>query len=386
MGKKAKKPDAPDYVALAKQQAADQQALLQQQTVANRANQTNQYGSLTWEQDPTTGQWTQTQTLRPELQQAFDSALGLQQQGLDRISGMGEFSGGPALPTYDQNAGEEYGKMFTQQLLARVTPQQAVDRQQMETKLRLQGLQPGTEAYNRAYQNLLTSQGDVTAQAQLQGLLAGGQEARNIYNTELAGQQQGYGQAMQNYLLPWQTAQMSQGLANSVMNPQFGNYNTAGQGQAADIYGASKDQYAQQMQAYNEAKASKQGKGSSIGSVVGAVGGSFFGMPQVGAALGGAAGGALASDERLKEDILPLSDEQCYERARNLIPIKWRWTGTSVQDLGISAQQVAEEFPELVNRGQRGMLNVNYTALFAILLGAFRHLAAKEAINGRAAA
>ena len=58
----------------------------------------------------------------------------------------------------------------------------------------------------------------------------------------------------------------------------------------------------------------------------------------------------------------------------------------STSSSGISAQQILDELPHLTNRAERGMLQVNYTALFAMLLGAFRHLASlneepKENIN-----
>lgn len=407
MGSKKKAPPPPDYAKLAEEQSRLQNEMLQLQTTANRPNQYNPMGSVEWTQDPTTGQWSQFETWNPQTQEAYDKTLGLQSSQIGQIQELmksGGFSGGPAMPTYtpqdlasmpqyNQASGDAYAQKFTESLLGRVRPQQQMDQEQMATKLRLQGLQPGTEAYDRAYRNLLTSQGDVTAQATLQGQLAGagearnifgteldawlkrGQEGRDIYQTQLGGQQQGYGQAMQNYLLPWQTAQMTQGLANSIQQPDFQGFSQAGLGEAPQVMDAAQQQYAQQMQAYNEAAQSKQGKGQGIGSLVGGIGGAFFGMPQVGAALGGAVGGGIASDVNLKEDIREIDDETAYNIMLKLTPVSWAWKGTSVRDSGILAQQVAEFLPELVNRGERGLLMVNYTKLFGILLGAFRYMA-----------
>jgi hypothetical protein len=45
----------------------------------NRANQTSDFGSLTWSQDPTTGAWTQSNTLAPDMQANLDALR--QQQG-----------------------------------------------------------------------------------------------------------------------------------------------------------------------------------------------------------------------------------------------------------------------------------------------------------------
>ena len=380
-GSKAKTPPAPDYTKLAKEQAKLDQQALQSQTVANRPDQFSAQGSLTWTQDPTTGKWTQTEKLSDANQAALDSAQGIRQRQLDQLAAQGAFSGGPAMPTYDQASGQQYADQFTQALLARVTPQQGIDRERMETQLRLKGLQPGTEAYDRAYKNLLTSQGDVTTQAQLQGQLAGQQEARNIYTTQLQGQQQGYAQSLNNYLLPWQTAEQAQNLVGGVQRPTFQGYSTSGVANSADIMGAAQQQYAQAAQAANDKNAAKSGKGQAIGSVVGGVAGSFFGPvgTYVGSAAGGAIGGAVASDALLKNTIVPLSDEECFNKMVELVPVSWKWNGTGVVDSGIIAQEVEKLIPEVVGRHAAGHLVVGYTQLFAILLGAFRHLAKKEA-------
>ena len=68
--KKSKPPPAPDYAAIARQQSADQNALLDKQTTANRVNQEGPMGSLTWSQDGA-GNWTQKTTLNDQQQQAL---------------------------------------------------------------------------------------------------------------------------------------------------------------------------------------------------------------------------------------------------------------------------------------------------------------------------
>lgn len=363
---------------------------------------------------------------------------------MDKMKGMEkgpDFSGGPALPSYDGGYDSAYAQNFAKSALMRVLPQQAQEQEALTNKLRLQGLQPGTEAFNRAFSQMVTAHGDVQAKAQIDGQLAGTEQARQTYLAQLQGQGQGFDQSMKSYLLPWQVLQMQagsmQGLGNGIgagigqgiggdifgnvggdiysgagqginyglgqgagssdlyqtagqgignnfgqdiesnINPNYQAYNQAGAYEGPKIYDAAKDAYAQKMQAYNEQQKKKSSKGSSIGSIVGAVGGSFFGMPQVGAAAGGALGG-MFSDVRLKHDIQPLSDEECYEKLKNIIPIRWKWNGTSVEDSGISAQQILDELPYLTDRTERGLLAVNYTALFAMLLGGFRHLASKQ--------
>jgi len=362
MGSSPKQPAPPDYSALAAQDAFQQQQMLQMQTTQNRPTQTNAQGSLNWSQDPTTGAWTQSENLSPQMQalwnqayqgqQATQNLYGWQQQDVASLMnrpdsfqgqtyenqginsgtyqgqdlGMGQFNpqtgtignfkpqtgaigdyqqqqlgvggynqqqlgvggyqgqgaqgisqypgqgqGANAVsqyqgpmsinqPDFKQSIGQmgnynsqydpnsdKFADTFTKAALARVTPQQEVDKKSMETQLRLQGLQPGSEAYNRAYQNLLTSQGDVRAQATLQGMLAGGQEgrarseeARNIYGTQLQSNLQRQQMNQSNY----QTA-----LQSALQKGQYaqGAYQTQLQGQMARG-GERRAEYAQQLQ------------------------------------------------------------------------------------------------------------------------------------------
>ena len=86
MGKSA--PRAPDYRAAAEETAASNREALNMQTYANRINQYNPWGSLTYDAesviDPATGQevtqWTQNQQLSPEVQQALDKQMRIQNQ------------------------------------------------------------------------------------------------------------------------------------------------------------------------------------------------------------------------------------------------------------------------------------------------------------------
>lgn len=82
MGKKSG-PPAPDYTGAAIAEGQANQAAVTQQTWANRANQSNPWGSTTWTSnvatDPATGQrvtqWNENTTLDPRLQNALNSQL-----------------------------------------------------------------------------------------------------------------------------------------------------------------------------------------------------------------------------------------------------------------------------------------------------------------------
>ena len=85
MGKKSG-PKPPDYTKAAEAQGAASKEVTNMQTWANRADQTNPWGSTSWNArpvtDPATGQsvtkWTESTTLDPELQHALDSQIALQ--------------------------------------------------------------------------------------------------------------------------------------------------------------------------------------------------------------------------------------------------------------------------------------------------------------------
>jgi hypothetical protein len=81
MGKK-KAPPPPDYAAAAREQAASSERLAARQTVENRPDQITPEGRVSWSQDPS-GKWTQTTTLNPETQAAFDQQRSLQRQRSD---------------------------------------------------------------------------------------------------------------------------------------------------------------------------------------------------------------------------------------------------------------------------------------------------------------
>ena len=302
---KTKAPPAPDYTALMKQQQAADLATYQKQLADQRTTTNTAMGSSSWTQDAN-GNWVNNQTLSPELQQLYNQQLANQGQAmnvqsqanqqLQDLMNKGAWQGPALTAQYSQDYANNYADQMEKTLTARLQPQYTQDQNAMQTKLSLQGLQPGTEAYDRAYQNLLRSQGDVMSQANLQAQLAGQSEARNQYQTELAGQEAARTASMQDYLLPWQTASAAQGLAGSINMPSFQTTTSTPGLQTPGLMGAAQQTYAQQMQNANQASQKSSGKGQSLGSIAGGIAGAYFGGPvgaAAGSSIGGAAGGAL---------------------------------------------------------------------------------------------
>lgn len=226
---------------------------------------------------------------------------------------------------FDQSWGDKYSDALYGRVMDRARVEQGRETNTLQTQLRQQGLQPGTEAYDRAMQNLMKSHGDVQTMAAQNATLGGYQEARNMYDTMLRGNQQQYDQnlgimqaqigadqnlfnqrlsanagnrdtyrmiqealqqqfgqeqaanqnALQQYLGQWAGLSNAQALqGGGAYIPTFQGFGTATGYSPADITGALQAQYSSQLGGYN---AQNQAKGSLLGA------GALFG----GSLLGG---------------------------------------------------------------------------------------------------
>ena len=107
MGKKSKTPKAPNYSNLAVEQAGLNKDAWKEGVNAGRPDQFNPMGSMKWDQDPTTGEWTQTAAWNPQQQGIFNAQQGNQQTIADKSGAMLggldtsqiDFGGAPAMPT-----------------------------------------------------------------------------------------------------------------------------------------------------------------------------------------------------------------------------------------------------------------------------------------------
>jgi hypothetical protein len=133
-------------------------------------------------------------------------------------------------------------------------PQMQQDTTHLDNQLRLQGLTPGTEAYNTAAQNLSRTQGQVLSQAANQAVLTGNNMANANYASQLAGYNSGNAAQQQNYnqaLTGFDANQAALQNSNSAMGQ---NYNQALAGYGANLQGIQTNNAAQQ-QNYTQALA-----------------------------------------------------------------------------------------------------------------------------------
>lgn len=430
MGGKGSAPAAPDYMGATQLQGEISKENLNTQNYANRPTINTPFGSQTWGtqsvKDPATGQvvtsWTQNNSLAPGLQEALNDQMGIQ-AGRSDLAGSFmnrvasdysqpmDYSSMPALTsanrvgslqtgTTDYTPGlttsfnfgnplpqvdSSYRDTVANQLMDRMRPTHDYQQGQLETKLANQGFTQGSEAYNRALNELNQRQ----SMERFNALDQSGNEAQRLYNMQMGTAQQGYqqnlgaaqfqnqalGQAsaldlanmqagnqamsqqyglnqqyanQQNQLRQQAIAEQMQrrGMSLNEMNallsgqqvqmPQMPSFNTAGRAETPNIMGAMQSGYDAQLGAYNADQA-------AFGNLLGA-----------GAQLGSAA--FMFSDRRLKSNIKRVGTHAIGVGI-------YDYTMMGMSQRGVIAQEVQAVRPDLVKRHASGYLTVNYGGL-----------------------
>jgi hypothetical protein len=179
------------------------------QTWADRANQYNPFGAVEWSTrktiDPATGkpvtQWTQQQSMSPQLEGIYNSQM-------SRMQGMGDLSAGmmgrvqnemgsPAdWGQFGDVVGMDYDPTELRQRsedaayqreAMRLDPQFAAAKNALEIKLNNQGLRAGDRAYDAEMERLNLQQNDAYERARLGSVQTGMSEAGQLWNQQLQG-------------------------------------------------------------------------------------------------------------------------------------------------------------------------------------------------------
>ena len=341
MGKSASAPPPPDYAGAARETAEGNLDAARANIAANRVNQYTPYGSLEYE---VSGEdkfgnpmWKATQSLAPAQQQLLDyqnqASLGLGEltgKGLGYVSNMLDNPFDVSqLPSTGFNPSQSYQDAYMQ----RLAPQIQQGREKLEQQLANQGIQLGSEAYDRAMRNQAQRENDLLLGATTQGFGVG-QQAR-----QSALQEQAYlRNEPLNTLSAVRTGAQVQG--PTFVNPAM-QANTAG----ADILGATQMGYNAQMGAANAQNAANNAMTQGLFS------------------LGGA---ALMSDIRTKENIkaigwlpngLPVYEYE-YKAEFKDHPLAGHGTHT-----GVMAQEVEVMYPNAVITLHDGYKAVDYGKL-----------------------
>jgi len=192
---------------LAEQQTALNQATAQQEASLNRVNQITPYGSTTYQQDPTTGQYTQTVGLSPEQQALYNQQMGAGQSLLGQAAGNFaqpiSYDGLTALPRADMAgrnaiANELYGAQVGQ-------IDKAYDRafEGLQQNLANRGVGYGNvENIQRTFDDFTGSWGDVYNNAWSGALEQATQDQALMYDQALLGRQQDISELESQYYNP----------------------------------------------------------------------------------------------------------------------------------------------------------------------------------------
>jgi len=259
-------PAPPDYRAAAQETAAGNIDAARVATAANRVNQITPYGSLKYDitgSDPYGNPtYTATQSLSPAQQQLLDyqnqASIGLGKlagQGLGYVENMLQTPFDTSkLPTTGFNPSQSYQDAYMQ----RLAPQLQQGREQLQQRLANQGIDIGSEAYNRAMMQQAQRENDLLLGATTQGFGVG-QQAR-----QSALQEQAY---LRNEPLNTLSAVRT---GAQVQGPQFVNSYNQATTQGPDILGASQMGYNAQMGDFNAKQAAQANLNQGLFSLAGA--------------------------------------------------------------------------------------------------------------------
>ena len=333
-------PAPPDYTGMARETAQGNIEAARVATAANRVNQVTPYGSLKYDitgadpyGNPT---YTATQALSPAQQQILD----YQNQasiGLGRLAGQGlgyveNMLASPfdtsKLPSTGFNPSQSYQDAYMQ----RLAPQLQQGRERLEQQLANQGIQLGSEAYDRAMMQQAQRENDLLLGATTQGFGVG-QQAR-----QQALQEQAY---LRNEPLNTLSAVRT---GAQVQGPQFVNSYNQATTQGPDLLGASQMGYNAQMGDFNAKQAAQANLNQGLFSL----------------------GSAAMSDIRAKENIKAIG---VMDNGLTLYSFEYKdevkshpLAGEGVH-VGVMAQEVEQVFPYAVKTLDDGYKVVDYGLL-----------------------
>jgi hypothetical protein len=336
MGKKSPSaPAAPDPVKTAQAQSQMNRETAITQFGLNAVNQRDPYGSLSYSQIGTwadgTPRFEATQTLAPEEQRALDQSRQAQDiYGQAALQQLGAVRDRLAAPVNLNNDAVEGRLMELGQ--KRLNPVLEERRNAQDTRLRQQGLMPGTEAYDVAMRGIGEAENDAYNQLLLQGR---GQAINEILTERavplneaaalLSGQQvqaPTFVNTPQTNVAPtdyMQAVGLQQAALNNAFNAKNQNYQTQLSGM------------------YQLGSAALGGWARGLGS--------SMGPPPPG----------QPSDRRLKREIRRIGTWM------NGLPVYvWRYIWGGPLQIGFMADEVAQVHPEAVLTGPGGYALVRY--------------------------
>lgn len=147
------------------------------------------------------------------IDQSFASSSPALQNSAGQSSGVNL-----SAPQFDQSTADAGTQAAYKASTGLLADQWSQDNKNLDANLRLQGLTPGTEAYNNAMQNQLRVQAQQKDQLANQAVSTGNQIANNNYQSALAGYQAGNAAQNQDFSQHYSNAQLN----NAASGQKFG--------------------------------------------------------------------------------------------------------------------------------------------------------------------
>jgi hypothetical protein len=333
-------PAAPNYAGAAQATAQGNIDAARLAVAANRVNQYTPYGSLEYtmsgEDKYGNPMWSATQKFSPEQQRLLDIqnqlGYGVGQLGYKGLEYVQQQLENPfdvsQLPSIGINPSETYSDA----IMRRLEPQMQQGRERLEQQLANQGIQIGSEAYDRAMRNFDQRQNDLLLGAQTQGLQAGLQ-ARQQQLGELAYRRN----EPLNVLSALRTG-------SQVTSPTYVNSAQQATTSGPDLLGAAQMQYNAQMGDFNAKQAAQANLNQGL-----------FGL--------GGAGIMAMCDPRTKENVKAVG---VLENGLTLYSFEYKdefkdreYAGHGVH-VGVMADEVEQVYPYAVKTLDDGYKVVDY--------------------------
>jgi hypothetical protein len=332
-------PAAPDYSAAARETAAGNLDAARAAAASNRVNQVTPYGNLDYSVTGSDPYGNPTWTARTSLSEVGQQLLNNQNAASLGLGGtinaaLGQVQStmgqafNPNLPSTGFNPGQSYQDAYMQ----RLAPQLEQNRDQLQQQLANKGIDIGSEAYDRAMQVQGQRENDLLAAATTQGFGVGSQANQQAFNQE-----------MTKYNMPLNTLSALRS-GSQVQNPTFVNSAQQATTAGPDLLGAAGMQYNAQMGDFNAKQAAQQNFNQGLMGLAGA--------------------GIMASDIRMKENIIPMGS------LPNGLPFyqfeykpEFKDIAGHGQFVGVMAQEVEMVRPEAVITTSEGYKMVNYGVL-----------------------
>jgi hypothetical protein len=230
----ANKPDMPDFVSAAREQATIQGQSTDKQTGQNRIGQSNVFGNVSY--DPSTG--AQNVSLNQDQQRLFDTsrqgATG-SAQALNQPFSFGNLPGlTDGAAARDQAISSAYG-----QAASRLDPQWNQREDAERTRLANQGIDVGSDAYKNQMFSFGQARNDAYGSAMNSAIGQGTAAGNALFNQSLQGRQQMGNEALQQRSAIGNDYQRLLAGMQASGSPQFQGYNAAGAIQAPNLLGAA---------------------------------------------------------------------------------------------------------------------------------------------------